>query len=259
MKCAQAWMTLTAWMVLVGGVATADDFRIETKVYNGKSKAPVSQNTTLFDTGYVYDYLFASDHDATPDRVAVFDQGHGRFIVLDPARKLKAEVKTDDVRLFADTFRAMAEKSSRPFTKFAADPEFDVAFSEDGELKLSSEHISYRLRTVPAATPLAAQQYREFSDWYARFNAMATPGSTPPFVRMAVDEQLAERGLVPTEVQLTIPAQTGVKPVSMHTEHHVSWRLLPKDHKRIAETGHQLATFKMVDFDKFEPVVVGKR
>ena len=32
----------------------------------------------------------------------------------------------------------------------------------------------YKLQTQPADTPEAAEQYREFSDWYARFNAMAS-------------------------------------------------------------------------------------
>src|SRR6476659_8660970 len=81
--------------------ALADDFRIQTDVYAGDSKIPVSQNTTLFRAGYVYDYLTHPQRDNTVVRVAVFDQQHGRFIVLDPARKVKAEVKTDDVLLFA--------------------------------------------------------------------------------------------------------------------------------------------------------------
>ena len=38
----------------------------------------------------------------------------------------------------------------------------------------------------------------------------------------------------------------------MRSEHHVSWRLLPKDHHRIAETASQLTTFKLISFDKFE-------
>jgi hypothetical protein len=240
-------------VLLFGSAALAEDFRIETKVYVARSKNPVSQNTTLFDAGYVYDYL------SGPERVAVFDQQHGRFILLDPVRKLKAEVKIEDVRRFADELQSISAKSSRAFTKFAAEPEFDVTFSEDGELTLESPLITYKLQTIPAESPEAAEQYREFSDWYARFNAMATPGSTPPFARMAVNQELAERGLIPTEVQLTIPAQTGAKAVSMHTEHHVSWRLLPRDHKKIAETGHQLATFKRVDFDKFEPIMAAKR
>jgi hypothetical protein len=70
-------------------------------------------------------------------------------------------------------------------------------------LTLTSPHITYRLETVPARTAETVQQYREFSDWYARFNAMFNLGSTPPFPRLAVNKELARRGLVPTEVTLT--------------------------------------------------------
>jgi len=237
----------------LSGAAAADDFRIETKVYSGKGKSPVSQNTTLFEAGFVYDYL------SEPERVTVFDQARGRFILLDPVRKLKAEVRTEEVRQFAEKFKEVAEKSSRPFMRFAADPDFAVDFSQSGELKLSSPHINYELKTVPANTPEAAGQFREFSDWYARFNAMSAPGSTPPFARLAVNEELAKRGLIPTEVQLTIAAAGGSKAVSLRSEHHVSWRLLPRDHKKITEAGHQLATFKPVDFDKFEPLTAAKK
>ena len=234
----------------------ADDFRIETKVFSGKNKTPVSENRTLFHAGYVYDYLLSG-----PERIAVFDKPHGRFILLDPARKIKAEVKIDDVTAFTDKFHDWAAKNRNAFLKFAADPTFETNLSEKGELTLTSSHISYRLETTPAHSPEAAQQYREFSDWYARFNAMSHPGSTPPFARLVVNEELAERELIPTEVQLTIPAQTtlGVRAVSMHSEHHVSWRLLQRDTEKIAETANQLAAFKLVEFDEFDPAAVIKR
>jgi hypothetical protein len=238
------------------GAARADDFRIETKVYSGKVKSPLSQNTTLFRAGYVYDYLSIADR---LEQVAVFDQPHGRFILLDPTRKLKAEVATDDVLLFATKLHTVAAKSSNAFTKFVADPDFDVTFSEDGELNLASTQLTYRLQTVPAASPEAAAQYREFSDAYARFNTMANPGSTPPFARLVVNAELAKRGLLPAEVQLTIPARSRAKAVSMRSEHIVSWRLLPRDEEKIAETAKQLVTFKKVDFGEFAPIAVTKR
>jgi hypothetical protein len=257
MRYARMLCRSTLLVVSLGvGAAQADDFRIETKVYSGKIKTPVSQNTTFFRAGYVYDYL------SNPDRleqVAVFDQPHGRFILLDPVRKLKAEVATDDVLLFATKLHAVAAKSSNAFTKFSADPDFDVTFSEDGELILASPQLTYRLQTVPAGSPEAAAQYREFCDAYARFNTMANPGSTPPFARLVVNAELAKRGLVPAEVQLTIPAQSRAKAVSLRSEHIVSWRLLPRDDEKIAETAKQLVTFKKVDFDEFAPIAVTKR
>lgn len=235
---------LACWLF---GPARADDFRIETKVYVGKGKRPVSRNITLFRAGYVYDYL------AVPERVAVFDQKHGRFIVLDPVRKLKAEIKITDVRKLIESLHELAAKSSFAAMRFAADPEFDVEFTEEGELTLSSPHVTYKLKTEPAATPEAARQYHEFSDWYARFNTMANRGSGPPFPRLVVNAELAKRGLVPLEVQ------RNTRSGSARAEHNVSWRLLDSDHRKIAETANQLATFKEVDFEDLQAPVVSKR
>jgi hypothetical protein len=227
--------------------AAADDFRIETKVYTGKSKQPASRNTTLFRAGFVYDYL------SDDGQVVVFDPARGRFIVLDPVRKLKAEVKTERVRKLVDSLHDLAARSGSAAVRFAADPQFEVDFSADGDLALTSTHVKYRLKTVPAATPEAAAQYREFSDWYARFNTLANPGSAPPFPRLAVNAELAERGLVPTEVQFS------TRSVALRTEHYVSWRLLDADHRRIAETANQLATFEEVDFGDLKAPAVTKR
>ena len=268
MRCVRNWFVLKRLALLFGAMlgalssaaASADDFRIQTDVFAADSKIPVSQNTTLFRAGYVYDYLTHPQSAKTVDRVAVFDQQHGRFIVLDPARKEKAEIKTDDVLLFASKQQAYARaKSSNAFNKFAADPEFEIDFSQDGELKMTSPHMTYELKTMPANTPEAAAQYREFSDWYGRFNTMSNPGSTPPFARMAVNAELAKRGLVPTEVHLTVPRQRGVDPTALRSEHHVSWRLLPRDAERIETTATQLTTFKLVDFDQFERTKLTKR
>jgi hypothetical protein len=231
----------------VSASAGAVDFRIETKLYSGKSKDPVSENTTLFRAGYVYDYL------SDPVRVAVFDQAHGRFIVLDPLRKIKAEISTDEVQQLVDSLHDLAAKSSNSAMKFAADPHFDVTKTPDGELTFASSHVTYRLKTEQASSPQAAKQYHEFSDWYARFNTMAHPGSGPPFPRIIINGELARLGLVPTEVHLN------TRSLSMRTEHGVSWRLLDSDHRRIAETANQLATFKLVDFEDLQAPAVSKR
>lgn len=247
-----------ACLSILGTFAGAEDFRIETNVYSGTSKVPLSQNITLFQAGYVYDYLVNQKLPHLSDRVAIFDQSHGRFVVLDPDRKVKAEVKTDEVLLFAS--KLQAARSTNAFKRFAVDPDFEVEFSQDGELTLSSEHMTYKLKTMPAQSPDAATQYREFSDWYARFNTMSKPGSTPPFARMAVNAELVKRGLIPTEVNLSIPTQSGIsKATTLRSEHHVSWRLLPRDLERIETTATQLTTFKLIDFDQLERMSLSKR
>lgn len=226
----------------------ADDFRIETKVYLGRDREPVSETTTLFRAGYVYDYMSGSG------RVAVFDRVRGRFIVLDPARKLRAEVKTDEIRRMIDAIRELAAKHGNAKIRFAADPKFDIEFGEDGSLTLSSAELIYEVQTEPAATPDSAAQYQEFADWYARLNTISNRGSPPPSPRLVVNAELAERGLVPTEVVRTVPHEELAR-----SEHMVSWRLLEGDHRRIAETANQLATFKLVEFRELLAPAISKR
>lgn len=252
MRHCMALLWLVATALTTGNTpAVAEDFRIETKVYVGSSKTPMSENITLFRAGYVYDYLTSG-----APRVAVLDQRGGRFIVLDPVRKIKAEIKADEIRSQMEERRQQAKRSLNAALKFAADPDFEVEFTEAGELILASQHMTYSLRTMAAPSDGAAQQYREFSDWYARFNTIANPGSLPQFPRLAVNQELAERGVVPTEVILN------TRTYIARSEHNVSWRLLEIDQQRIAQTAEQLASFKEVDFTDLltpPPATLGKR
>jgi hypothetical protein len=143
-----------------------------------------------------------------------------------------------------DERRQQAKRSLNSTLKFAAEPDFDVEFSEAGELILASQHMTYSLRTMAATSDGTAQQYREFSDWYARFNTIANPGSLPQFPRLVVNKELADRSLVPTEVILNTRTDTA------RSEHNVSWLLLEMDQQRIAQTAEQLASFNEVDFQE---------
>jgi len=241
---------LAAIFVLVAPPAPgrAEDFRIESKVFAGKDDTPVSQSTTLFQAGRVYDYL------TDPASVAVFDKPQEKFVLVDPIRRLKTEVTTAELLAFTARLHTWAAKQKKPLLIFAANPAFEIEFKDkQNALTLKSDHLSYRLVTAKAHSEQASQQYREFSDWYARLNAMTNPGSTPPFPRLALNDELAKRVLVAEKVSLTIESQSKISPraVELRSEHQIFWRLLQKDLKRIAETAEQLSTFKSVSYSEF--------
>jgi hypothetical protein len=233
---------LTAWCA----ISLAEDFRVETKLYDGAGKEPVSQATTLFKAGRVYDYL------SGPPQVALFDKPRGRFRLLDIERKVQTEISTEKVLTFSEGLQTSATKSKNSFLQFAANPTFEPKLDDDtGELTLSSQLMTYRVETEKHETGDAVQQYREFSDWYARLNAMMNPGSQPPFPRLAVNSELAKRGLLAKKVNLVIPAQLTRRGKNLRSEHRIHYNLLPRDLKSIDETDNQLATFKQVDFKEF--------
>jgi hypothetical protein len=65
--------------------------------------------------------------------------------------------------------------------------------------------------------------------------------------RLAVNDELAKRSLLPTAVELTIAAQGPLKrPITYRSEHQIHWRLLEKDQAEITRIGQQMATFSAV-------------
>jgi hypothetical protein len=250
MRSLRTLAATTCLALALAQIALAEDLRIETKVFAGKEKAPVSQNTTLFHDGFVYDYL------SDPQQIAVFDKHRGRFVLLDPSRKLKTEISTDQVLTFCGELRTFAINHSNGFLQFCGKPQFAVEYSEkSSDLLLSSEFMNYKIHALRAKSPEAANQIREFSDWYARLNSMTNTGGPPPFARLAVNEELARRELVAGQVELSIPPQLqlGGKSVNMRSEHEIYWRLLRSDLERISETHTQLVNFKSAPFFEFNP------
>jgi hypothetical protein len=241
-----AFAISSAWLWAAVGLGT--DFRVESTTFSGTKKEPVSSSTTLFHVGIVYDYL------ADPPQVAILDPARGRFILLDVSRREKTEITTAEVATFATNMQSWAAKAPNLFLRFAAKPKFETTTGEDPqELVFTASSMVYRVKGLRAPSADAAQQYREFSDWYLKLNAMTNPAILPPFPRIAVNEELANRGVVPESVALDIPKQIsfGGRGMSLHSEHIVTWRLLQKDLDDIATTGSQMADFSKVTFAEF--------
>ncbi|HKD37942.1 MAG TPA: hypothetical protein VKB78_14115 [Pirellulales bacterium] len=248
------WLPMAAGFVVPGRVA-ADDFRIESKIYVGNEAKPSSENLTLFRGGQVYDFL------TKPSETTVFDKPRGRVILLDPVRKVRAEIKADKLTAFTAELKIWAVKQNDPFLKFAADPRFDESQDPNGDLVFASPFISYRVSAVKANTDAVAEQYLEFSDSYARLNALTNPGSVPPLPRLAVNAALFKTQSIPERVQMTMPPRQriGGKTTTMRSEHSIAWRLLESDLQRIDEADVQLATFTQVPLEHYLKTTTAKR
>jgi hypothetical protein len=242
---------LVSWLPLAAAFAdpnqaAADDFRIESKVYINKDAVPSSESLTLFRGGQIYDFL------DKPSETTVFNRPRGLVILLDPARKVRTEIRADRLTAFSDELKDWAAKQTDPLLKFAADPRFEQSLDPGGEKLFNSPFINYRVATIKANTDAVAQQYLEFSDSYARLNALTNPGSVPPFPRLAINAVLFKQQLIPEKVQMTMPARQrfGAK-TTMRSEHSVAWRLLESDLGRISEADEQLVTFTPVPLEQY--------
>ena len=226
-----------------------DDFRIENQVFVGGQKEPRIRSTTIFHHGLVYDYL------EDPAEVTIFDQQHGRFVLLDLTRRIKTELTTKQVLDFTERLKQWAQGQSDPFLRFLGDPHFDIQFDdESGELTLTSPWMTYRLTTGEVQSAATSRQYREFSDWYCRLNTMLNPGARPPFSRIAVNSALQEQERFAQAVHLTIKPSDGLlaKRLSVRSEHRLIGQLVESDRKRVAQTDQFIAMYTSVDFRDYQ-------
>jgi hypothetical protein len=232
----------------VCGISLAAEFRIENRVYSGDEKQPISRSSTIFHQAVVYDFL------ENPSETVIFDKAAGRFAILDNARRIRTELSTGELDDFTRKMKDRAEKWQDPLARFFAEPAFQERFdSKRRELLLQSELVSYKVVVLSAGNAAVAAEYREFSDWSARLNAMLVPGARPPFARLILNEALASHDVLAKEVILTVTAVKNGKrqPVIVRSEHDLSLDITPADLERIEYADQSMTKFRLVSFDKY--------
>ncbi len=229
--------------------ALALDFRVETDIFIGTEKKPAVENLTLFSDGQVYDFLLSGSKEIT-----IYDPARGQFKLLDTERSLRSSISTQLLLEKVEAMEAGLAKGQDPFLKAVIKPKFETKVEdvvENGESRvrvtLTSKEITYKVIGQRPQHAAAVHAYRQFSDFFARFNALR-PGSLPPGARLELDRVLAERGLVPIEIERTV-VSPGRK-LEVRSRHLINWILSKQDQQRIATAGNYLAELKEVDFEE---------
>jgi hypothetical protein len=149
----------------------------------------------------------------------------------------------------------MGQQNDNEVARFFQNPVFKINEDPDtGELVFDSQLLQYRITTMPAKSDDLLHTYIQFANWYAQLNSVTKPGSTPPFPRMAVNDNLQARGLIPTEIEFTAtnPARiAATRSITLRSVHDVEWKLFGEDLRRIEETGRQMAAFAEVTPQKY--------
>jgi hypothetical protein len=231
--------------------AAAEDFCIYNKLYIGKD---VAESTTIFRGGRVYDLL------TQQAEITIFDPTNNRFVIIDPARKLKTEVATDQIEGFVQRVRSGATTAEDPLAKFLLDPTFEESYDPvESRLTLKSEWMTYDVKTQGPKFDSMTQQYGPYIQWQTKLNSVLRIGALPPFARMKLNEALARQGRLPTEVQVTrYSAPPLRRPVTLRSEHRVQAQILPSDQAKVEEADRHLATFatvSMIEYQRREPPV----
>lgn len=227
--------------------ALADNFRVDNAVFVENEKKPSSQSVTIFADGVVYDCMKA------PAEIVVFDKPAEKFVLLNQASRTRAELTTRDVAAFVRELQPLAAKNPDPLVKFLANPKFEDQYNAaTGELTFSSPMMTYRLLLSTDQSQAAVDQYREFSDWYARLNTMLSPGSRPPFGRLMVNAAVAQRKAIASEVTLAISTvKENRGQTTIRSTHKIARQLTQGDLDYVATIRKSMSDYKLVGFDKY--------
>ena len=229
--------------------ALALDFRVETDVFIGTEKKPAVENLTLFSDGQVYDFLLSGSKEIT-----IYDPARGQFKLLDTERKLRSAISTQLLLEKVDAKEGAIAKGEDSYLRAVIKPKFETRveeFEENGETRvritLTSKEIIYKVVGARPEHAGAVHAYRQFGDFFSRFNFIR-PGGFPPGSRLALDAALAARGLVPIEIERT--DVTPGKKLELRSRHLINYILSKQDHQKITTAGNYLTEFKEVDFEK---------
>ncbi|HEY4307835.1 MAG TPA: hypothetical protein VGN12_00160 [Pirellulales bacterium] len=244
----------TTWamlaVVLTAGIAQAEDFHVDSRVYKVGETKPLIETTTLFYKGVTYDFLKDPQENRDPE-VTIFDAPRERFVVLDPERKITTEVKLNDVQDFIRKVRIEAAASPNPLLNFLSNPTFTEKETDEGELEFTSSWMIYRLKTIAAKSDEVARQYGDFSHWHSQLNVMINPQTLPPFGRMAVSEQLEQRKLLPTDIYMTISPKGPQPKLIIRAEHRFQYTMIERDRQMVDEAQRQMKLFRQVTLAEY--------
>lgn len=226
--------------------AQGDDFRMETGVYSGNDQEPTHEALTVFSGDVVYNFELGDQPDRIESTlVTVFDVRRGRIVMLDGDRKIQTTVTTQQLMDFAAAIRKRAadEPNNGLFN-----PAFTVAYEEaERQLTMTSDELTYRVNGATPKDATAAKRYSSFADWYARLNAAW--GNVPPFGRIELNRILADKGLLPLEIERI--SVRDKKKTTVRSQHSANWTLSNTDRRRIDHAGQMMANLPTVSLKEF--------
>jgi hypothetical protein len=257
-------MSKTSWLIaaviwFAGALAARPtqaqglDFRVDTELFENQEKTPFLETLTIFADSTVYDFRLTK-----PQETAVFDLRRGLITLLDESRNAKSSVTTQDLLDYCLALETHAAQEKDRLFAFCAVPQFettDKPLERNGqsliELRLTAKPLTYTAEGQQPERTEAAKSYRHFSDWCARLNATRA-GGMPPGARLALNQALAERELLPYQILKVTPASGPLgKKLELRSEHRFNWTRSGEDQKKIDHASDLMATLPAISYVDF--------
>lgn len=262
-------------MLSAVNLAAAQDMRIYTQIrirpdegsnQSAYDQQPLVKSVMIFHAGKVYDYIEPAQE------VTVYEPALRRFTVLNKLRQLRSELRQDQILHFLDLAQNEAQKrilqndsaSSRrslELLQFQLQPSFSVAFegahSEDAtsRLVLESSYFQYVVNGFTPKVPEIVDSYLRVADWTAQLNSVLHPNSLLPYPRMILNQELRQRGLIPSTVELAVESDPAIHLIATH---QWTWNLKETDRQMISDWDRimQDSTYRNLPFRQFQQEVL---
>jgi len=238
------WLVLLLLTTVLQQTGWSQEFRVYTRVYDvaaGKATSkPLARSLSLFHAGSVYDYIQAAGE------VTIFDPVRRRFTILSTSRGVVTRVQFDELKHMLKTARVITRqrmvelrKQATPRSRtlfsqlqFQLRPTFVESYdSETKQIRLASQFVSYSAECADV-DPSRAVVYLRYADWAARLNYVLRPHVLLPECRLALNDGLRRRNVIPVTVEL----RTGFAPrLHLRADHTIRWQLDRNDKSLIFE------------------------
>jgi hypothetical protein len=246
------------WL-LCCAAAPAQDFHVSTKIFDlhgpvpaGKARSrpiPVGFCESVFHAKKVYDYNDLNG------QMTIFEPAHEQFVFIDGARRLSSAVSFQFIedRLFQIRNQSQqwlaanggnpANRQAAGFLGFQLNAKFQESYDQERKiLHMQSQFLSYEVECASDATPAHVKAYLDYADWAARLKCVTQAQSILPGPRLAVNEALRRRQLLPIKVTLRTEQQDGL---NVQAEHKFGWSLDADNMKVIHHWDKQLSASDM--------------
>ena len=129
----------------------------------------------------------------------------GRFILLEPAQRIRTEISTDQLSGAMTKLRTGPPAGrSIPAVRGQSRVQGIVRAGTASSCSPAIWRATRSARPPPSIRALA--EYREFLDWYTQLNTLLSAGP-PPEPRLRLNAALARHEVVPLNVELNAPAR----------------------------------------------------
>ncbi len=222
-------------IVLACAVAAhGQDFHVLTRIHDLRAVALAARKNerppppqlceSLFNANKVYD---SNDGGG---QVTIFEPAQERFVIIDSANRTATVVSFEFIahRLHQAGAKRTeilqsAPKQAAGYPGFELNPKFQEKFdSQKKLLSLDSPFMKYQLKCDTAASSELLEKYLNYADWAARLNYVSYRTPYLPGPRLAVDDRLRHRGVLPVHVEVQYLFENGPH---LQAEHKFTWSL----------------------------------